>query len=248
MKVIIKNIAVEYADEGKGPVAVLLHGWQDDLHTFDLLAHELQGWRLVRMDLPGFGGSEVPPDTWNLDDYVDCVAAFIDKLGLQPSLLIGHSFGGRIAIKGVATRKLTPEKIVLIASAGVAHTATLRTQALKLAAKVGKAVTLVPPLIFWREQLRRKMYERAGSDFLSAGPLQAIFLSVIHEDLRSAAAEIDCPTLLIWGEHDRATPVSDARILAGLIKRATLKILPDASHFVHQEEPVKVAAYIKGFA
>ena len=120
MKTIAKNTVVEYTDEGQGPVLFFMHGWQDNLSTFEALKVILAAkYRIIRVDLPGFGYSGIPSAAWNLEDYVDCVAEFLAKNSISPEAVIGHSFGGRIAIKGIATGKIRTNKVVLIASAGV---------------------------------------------------------------------------------------------------------------------------------
>src|ERR1043166_6772182 len=100
MKVIVKGIATEYRDEGSGPIILMLHGWGDSLHSFDMLAQRLDpDCRILRLDLPGFGQSETPRGAWTLADYAEFVKAFCEKIGLVPDFLVGHSMGGRIIIK-----------------------------------------------------------------------------------------------------------------------------------------------------
>lgn len=248
MKVIVNNIALEYSDEGNGPVLLLLHGWQDSLATFASLVDNLgKDYRIVRLDLPGFGKSELPKTAWDLSDYINLVQNFITKLNLSVNVVIGHSFGGRITIKGTATKLLSAQKIVLIGSAGIAKTKTARTSLTRLITRLGSLIMYIPPLLFWRKRLRKKLYEMIGSDYLNAGPLQETFLKIINEDLSTYAATISLPTLLIWGAKDTATPLSDGQKLNHLIRQSQLEVFPDASHFVHQEQAQAVAQIIKAF-
>jgi len=248
MKVVIKNLATEYQDEGTGPVMLFLHGWQDDLHTFDPLVPPLSSTgRMIRLDLPGFGGSEMPKKAWNLDNYVQFVKDFIQKLNIQVDFLVGHSFGGRIVIKGLATKQLQADKAVLIASAGVSKNKKLRNLILKIIAKAGRAITYLPPLSFWREKIREKMYNKLDSDYISSGPLKGTLLKIISEDLSSSAENIKCPVLLIWGVDDVDTPLTDGKLLSKLIGGSELKVLNDADHMVHREKPQEVAGLIRKF-
>jgi pimeloyl-ACP methyl ester carboxylesterase len=248
MKVVVDDLAVEYQDEGQGPVMLFLHGWKDDLRTFDLLASDLmKRYHVVRLDLPGFGRSEAPATAWSLDNYVNLVTDFLEKMNIRPDYFVGHSFGGRVVIKGTATKKFHPKKIVLISSAGIAKTNTGRNQLFKGAAKLGKFFTAVPPLSSLRRPLRKKLYQAAGSDYLSAGPLTETYLSIIREDLSGAARHISVPSLLIWGSDDTITPLSDGKFLAQAIPGARLEILDGKSHFVHREAPEQVAELIKEF-
>src|SRR3989344_7345008 len=113
MKVIVDGLATEYKDEGSGPALLMLHGWMDTLSSFDAITKGLaDSHRIVRLDLPGFGGTEAPPDTWYISDFVSFVQHFIQKIGLDSYVLLGHSFGGRISIKGVGTGVLQPSRLV----------------------------------------------------------------------------------------------------------------------------------------
>jgi pimeloyl-ACP methyl ester carboxylesterase len=248
VKVIIDGIATEYQDSGQGPALLMLHGWKTNLHSFDDIASILvDRYRVVRLDLPGFGQTEMPGQSWSLSSYVKFVADFIEKLGLGDPYLVGHSFGGRIVIKGVATGKFHPCKVVLVASAGIAKTKSLRNQSFKVAAKIGKALTSIPPLTFVRDTLRSNLYALAGSDYLGAGDLRSVYLDVINEDLSKAAADVHVPTLLVWGSDDAETPLSDGKGLAAVIENSRLEVLQGKGHFVFQEEPAKVAQLMEEF-
>src|SRR3990167_9466285 len=155
MKIIIDNLAIEYTDEGVGPTLLMFHGWGDNLHTFDAIVQELSGYRIVRLDLPGFCRSERAEETWGVIEYARFVESFIKKIQIEPHTLIGHSFGGRIIIKGVGVGIFSPQKIVLIASAGVARKRTLKSMFFRMLAKLGKALTLIPPLSLYRGQIRK---------------------------------------------------------------------------------------------
>jgi len=247
MQTIVDNLAIQYADEGSGPAILMLHGWGDNLHTFDAIARELSGFRIVRLDLPGFGGSEKPTGTWGVVEYARFVQAFCKRLQVDPATLIGHSFGGRVIIKGVGAGIFAPQKIVLIASAGIAHQRTLKNTLLMLAAKVGKMLTLIPPFSMYRQQIRKKLYGSIGSDYFAAGSMKHIFLKVVAEDLLAYARKIRVPALLIWGTEDRSTPLDDGEKIRDAIADSRLEVLHGATHFVHQERPKEVATLIRTF-
>lgn len=248
MKTIVNNLAVEYTDEGRGPILLLLHGWKQDLHTFDALAGAfLPVHRVIRVDFPGFGGTEPPKEPWGVNEYGRFVQALCQKLGLAPDVLIGHSFGGRIALKSVAKRYLAPKKLILIGSAGFSNYKSLRNRLFQLAAKAGKAALLVFPASF-REKSRRRLYRSAGStDYLDAGVLKETFVKVTREDLGPHAANVEVPTLLIWGGADAETPLSYGIRLRDLIRSSRLEVIEGAGHFVYIEKPKEVAALIKAF-
>lgn len=248
MKLIVQNLATEYKDEGEGKTLLFLHGWQDSLSSFNQVAALLKDdYRIVSLDLPGFGATEAPKTTWELSNYIQFVQEFIAKLGIDASVIIGHSFGGRIAIKGVSEGKLRPTQIVLIGSAGFVKSNTLKNSVIKMLTKVVGFVMYIPPLLFIRTAMRKKLYKAIGSDYLDAGPLQKTFLNVIGEDLSVYASKIAVPTLLMWGSNDTQTPLKDGQILTALIPQSELKVIDKAGHFVHNEEPEEVSRMIKEF-
>lgn len=247
MKVIVGNLATEYQDEGTGSAFLMLHGWKDSLNTFDELVPLLPGYRIIRLDMPGFGGSDAPPSAWGVGEYVDFVQAFIEKLNVTPEIIVGHSFGGRVAIKGVGSGVLKPKKLVLIAAAGLARRRTLKNHLLAGFAKIGRVATSIPPLSLWQNTLRRKLYGALGSDYFAAGSLKETFKKVVSEDLSEYAAKITIPTLLVWGRDDASTPLSQAERIHELIERSQLDIVMNAGHFVHKEKPEEVANFIKMF-
>lgn len=247
MQIIVNTLATKYADEGSGITLLLLHGWGDSLHTFDALAREMPGFRIVRLDLPGFGGSEKPNSVWGVAEYALFVQAFCKKLRVEPQVLIGHSFGGRVIIKGAGEGILSPQKIILIASAGVAKKKTLKNILLMSFAKVGKLITLVPPFSLYRQTIRKKLYGAIGSDYFAAGSMGPTFIKVVTEDLLEYAKKIRIPALLIWGSDDRSTPLLDGKKINEAIIGSALEVITGATHFVHQERPQEVAALIQSF-
>jgi pimeloyl-ACP methyl ester carboxylesterase len=246
---IVDGVNVRFRDTGAGSVVLLLHGWGDTLATFDALIPELGDTRSVRLDLPGFGESEPPGPPWDVSRYAVFVRHFLDKLGIaEPDVLVGHSFGGRIAIKGIASGILKPKHLILIASAGAAAQGGARRRVFSFFAKTGKFLTAFPPLSFFRERLREQLYRLAGSvDCLQAGLMRETFLKIISENLVADAAKMHVPTILVWGERDTETPLAEARVLEKAMANARLAIIPGAGHFVHRDLPKETAREIHAF-
>lgn len=248
MKTIINNLAVEYTDEGQGPVILMLHGWMDRLEGFNALTERLTpNYRVVRLDLPGFGRSETPHDVWGIGEYVNFVQQFIRKLEVPVYALVGHSFGGRITIKGVGSGVLDPSRVVLLDSAGLVQRTLFRNRVLKLVAKAGKLLTRIPPFSLWRRSLRKRLYERLGSDYFAAGALSDIYLKVIAEDLAEYAKNITKPTLIVWGSNDATTPLADGTRLHAMIRDSAFHILEGLGHSPHREKPDEVARLMRDF-
>lgn len=246
MKIIINNLVTEYDDQGQGPLVLMLHGWGNDLHSFDRLSEKLKSkYRVVRLDLPGFGGTQRPA-RWILDDYIDFVISFLQKMNLEPEVLLGHSFGGRIIIKGVGQNRFKPRKIVMISPAGVSLFKS-RRKLLGFLSKIGSLVLFVPPFLFWRQKIKRLFYKLIRSDYDESGPMKEIFGAVVGEDLTPFARAVSLPTLLVWGESDQTTPLSDGKLLHTLMTNSKLETIKEVGHFAHIEKSEEVVKLIEQF-
>lgn len=247
---VIDGQLVNYTDEGKGKVVVLLHGWGQNAKNFDELAAVLKNkFRVVRFDFPGFGSSPQPQTDWHVEDYSRFTAAFLEKLKIESvHTFIGHSFGGRVIIKGFSTKLLTADKVVMIGAAGPKPSQEFRKFIFKVIAKVGKAATSLPGLKRQQASLRRRLYQAAGSaDYLTAESMRKIFLNTVNEDLLPEVSAIQKPVLMIWGEKDQEVPLSQARQMKEKLSNAKLVVIPGAGHFVHTDEPETVAREIGAF-
>jgi pimeloyl-ACP methyl ester carboxylesterase len=250
MQIMVNGQLIQYRDEGKGHAILMLHGWGSNLATFDTLANHLsKRFRVVRLDLPGFGGSPRPTDNWGVGDYARQVRDVTSKLRIDKLYaIIGHSFGGRVIIKGIAESYFHPQKVVLIGTAGVKPPKSIKKSAYAVVAKAGKAITMVPGLKSLRRVLRKKLYEAAGaSDYLNAGAMQKIFLNTIDEDLLPLVHTITQPALLIWGENDNETPLTDARRIMRELPDGQLIVIPQAGHFVYSDDAVAVDKALDAF-
>jgi pimeloyl-ACP methyl ester carboxylesterase len=250
MNILVEGQLVEYRDEGKGRTVVLLHGWGLSLTTFkDLSAHLSNKFRVISLDLPGFGASPKPTSDWGAEEYATFVEAFVKKLKLDSVYTyIGHSFGGRIIIRGSADGLLLSEKVVLIDTAGIKPTKTPWKTFYGILAKTGKIVTALPGLRSWRESLRKKLYNATGtSDYLQSGDMKQIFLKIINEDLLPYVHLIKQPTLIIWGERDYVTPLSDAQAIKDELPNGRLVVIPDAGHFPYLDDLEAVKKELDAF-
>ena len=148
MTIAVNGIKINYKMVGTGETVLFLHGWGSNIELFDrLMTAVSEKYTALALDMPGFGGSEEPPEPWGVDDYVNFVNAFLDQLGVKPVCLIGHSFGGRIMIKELSGNLIpSVNKAVFIDSAGIKPKKSLK-QKLSLACyKVGKAVLSFKPV------------------------------------------------------------------------------------------------------
>lgn len=248
MNIIVQNLVTNYHLQGKGKTVVILHGWGDNMRGLLTLQSTLaKQYQILAVDLPGFGGTQPPKQTWGLDEYAQFVADVLGKLELKDVYaIIGHSNGGAIAIRGIATGVLHPSRLVLLAAAGIRSTQSTQKFAIKLLTKAGKVAT------FWlparqKQRLRTSLYRSVGSDMLVVPELQETFKKTVSQDVQADAQKISIPTMLIYGLQDDAAPVDYGRTYHSLIQNSTLLEVDDAGHFVHLDQPEKVTKTIQEF-
>jgi pimeloyl-ACP methyl ester carboxylesterase len=249
MQIVVDGLLIHYELPGlaKGKLILLLHGYGDSSRGFATLHQQLsQDHSVLSLDLPGFGASQPPKEVWDLDNYGDFLRSFFTKLELpQPDTVIGHSNGGALAIRAIATGKLNPKKLVLIASAGIRNNQKFKRFILKIIAKTGNIATVWMPGRY-RQALRKRLYGVAGSDQDVVPELKETFRKIVRQDVQKDARQLNVDTLLIYGRNDRAVPLADGKLYNQLIKNSRLEVL-DAGHFVHADRPDEVYKLIEGF-
>ena len=235
---IVHGVNVNYIQYGKGPDIVLLHGWGQNIEMMQFLGDPLSSkYRITILDFPGFGKSEEPKEAWDIKDYRDMLHELVEKLKIKNPTVIGHSFGGRVAICYAA--KYEVNKVVLFGSpcVRVKKELSLKEKTLKRAKKL-------PGMKKIAELAKNYIGSR---DYKAASPImREILVNTVNEDLSSYAKEITAPTLLIWGEQDEEAPVSEARLLEKLLKDGALIVLP-GTHYAYIENLNQVLKIINKF-
>ncbi len=247
MQVVVDSLLTEYVRAGRGATVLVLHGWGDSSKGWrDFTTKLSEHFDVVVPDLPGFGGTEAPPEDWGLNEYTEFVAGFIKKVRLKVYAIVAHSNGGAIVLRGISRGFFTPEKLVLLDSAGIRNQYKGRTRVVRYITKTGKFITKPLPSNV-KKRLRRKVYSSVGSDMLVVERLQDVFKRVVTDDVQADAAKVAVPTLLLYGEDDLATPVHYGRLLHNLIAGSRFEIIAGAGHFVHLDKPEAVMHYIQDF-
>ena len=241
MNIILNGISVNYYDRGsRNDNGVLfLHGWGTDFSSFrtflDRISEPGNGYRVCAPDLPGFGQSEEPSCAWGVDDYANFALDFLAERGIKSAVLIGHSFGGSVAVKLAARKNLPLEilKMILVDSAGIRRKKTAGQTTRALLYKTAKRVISIGPVQKKFPGLLEKWRKKMGSeDYRNASPrMRECLVKALSEDLTPCLPLISCPTLLIWGENDAATPLEHAKIMEKLIPGAGLVVLKNAGHY-----------------
>ena len=238
MKIKIQGLDVNYIQYGEGKDIVLLHGWGQNIEMMKPLGDNFKDrFRITILDFPGFGESEEPKETWNIDKYSNLLEDFLKELKIKKPIVIGHSFGGRVAIRFSARNPI--EKLVLFGSP------CIRVQEeLSLSVKFLKKLKTLPGMNNLGEYMKKYIGSR---DYKAASPImRQTLVEVVNEDLSKYAREIEEPTLLIWGEHDTEAPVGDAKELEKIMIDAALIVLP-GTHYAYLENLNQVVNILNNF-
>lgn len=248
MQVVVNDLLTNYQLQGKGKLVLLLHGWGDSSAGSLALQQALATqYTVLAPDLPGFGKTQAPPTGWDLDDYAVFVQALLEKLGHQELYaVIGHSNGGAIAIRAIATNKLQPQKLVLMAAAGIRSGQTWRRVLLQVLAKTGNLASIGLPERY-RNNLKRQLYKSAGSDLLAVEGMEETFKKTVRQDVQADAKTITQPTLLLFAEKDEAVPIYMARRYEELLPNSQLHLVAGAGHFVHLDAPDETLKTVEEF-
>ena len=234
--------------EGEGLPVILMHGWGCNHSTLTSIEQQLsQGFKVYNVDFPGFGSSDEPTSVWGVEEYTRLIEDFARQEHIENPILLGHSFGGRVGILFASRNKV--RKLILVDAAGVKPRRSLRYYYKVYSYKAVKHVLL----FFLGKQrgeaaLNRYRAKVGSSDYSSASPMmRAILSKVVNEDLTGVMPGIACPTLLIWGANDTATPLSDAKTMEKLIPDAGLVSFDGVGHYSFLENPFQFAAVLKSF-
>ncbi len=246
----VKGLKIEYTEMGKGSPVLLLHGWGSSFAVYSRIMASLSDrCRVVAVNFPGCGESETMKEPWSLEDYCDFCLEFMQNTGLHNPILIGHSHGGRVILKMTAERQVNPPKIVLLDSAGLIPKKSFKQKFRAKSFKAIKKALTLPVIKNYSEGLLEKARNYYGSADYNAAPevLRKTLVSLVNTDLRDILPNIPCPSLLIWGDCDTATPLDDAKIMESLIPDAGLCVLKGTGHYSFCEKPYEAEAILKSF-
>jgi pimeloyl-ACP methyl ester carboxylesterase len=227
---------------------IILHGWgslkERWLEVKSLVSQDIN---VVVMDLPGFKKETELSRVLDLDDYVDWFKEFAQEFD-EPFFLLGHSFGGRIAIKFAAENPERLKGLILVSSAGIIPKKKFSRNIVSKTAQFGKVFSFVPFYKLFRKGFYKYILRR--TDYIQAEKLPYLketFKNVIKEDLRQYFSKIKTRCLIVWGDKDDMTPLSDGRLMAQEIPNSRLEILRGIGHFPYTQNPKLLAKKIRKF-
>jgi pimeloyl-ACP methyl ester carboxylesterase len=187
----------------------------------------IEGLDAIALDLPGFGASPPPPDAWGAAAYADAIEPIMREEFAEPAVVLGHSFGGRVAVCLAATH---PEHVRAIVLAGVP---LLRRRAVRrppAAYRMLRALHRARMVSDGRMEWARLRY--GSRDYRAAtGVMRGVLVRAVNESYENELRSIRCPVELVWGGADIEVPVEVAERAAELLSNARLTVIHDADHF-----------------
>ena len=235
----IRNIESNYIQYGseKGKDIVLLHGWGQNIEMMMPLGNNLPNYHITIVDFPGFGKSSEPKTSYTIYDYVEWLEELLKQLNIHKPIIMGHSFGGRVAILYASRNPV--EKLVLFGAPCIRH------EHKSLKESILKSIKKMPGMNKLGEYAKKYI---GSPDYRNASPImRETLVNVINEDLSNYAKKIECPTLLIWGTNDTEAPIEDARELESLLIDGGLVELPGLTHYAYLEALPQVINILTNF-
>ncbi len=221
MYFVFKKRKVYYDVVGSGKPLLFLHGWGCDTNTFSIQREYFSKKRTcIFLDFSGFSKSELPKNPMTVSDYKDEVIALLDRLNIDKTDILAHSFGGRVAFKLMSENPERVNSAVLVSPAGLKTRKSIKTLLKIFAYKAKKA-------LFKAKILSEKALQNAGSPDYRGLPLvmKETFKLVISENLKKHIKNINKPVFLIYGIKDKEVLPKTVKKIHKFIKSSDIKAL-----------------------
>ncbi len=229
---------------------LILPGWEGSKKTWENFIKLAQkDFEVYCLELPCFGNEPCPNEIWGVENYADFVKQKITNLSLNKPILLGHSFGGQVAVYLAAKEPQLISKLILSGAAAIRPKLNLKRFIFGSLAKIGKIFFSLPLIKNLGAPARKLLYKLADSpDFGQiSGVKREICKKVLRQDLTEDLKKINTPTLIVWGSLDSYVPLSSGEKIAGLIKNSRLEIINGGKHGLHLQMPEKLYEIVKNF-
>lgn len=237
------GLGLEYAERGRGPAVLFLHGYTDSWLSFDPVVRRLPGdVRALALTQRGHGDSDRPASGYRVEDFATDVVRFMDATGVPQAALVGHSMGSLVAQAVAVAHPDRVSRLVLVGSATSFDSPVAR----ELERAVGEL----------RDPIPRAFVAEFQASTVHRPIPEAVFAALVDESLKMPAriwrevmagilayradarlARITVPTLLVWGDRDALSPRAEQERLRATIPGATLAVYEATGHAPHWEEP-----------
>ncbi len=249
-KIIIQEQEVYFKVSGEGQPILILHGWGGSSDSWKKVQEMLsRDFKVFCPDLPGFGKSKTPCEVWGVSSYAQWVLDFMESQKLKKVALLGHSFGGRVAIKFAYYYPEKVQSLILCNSAGLKIKPSLKRRLVLCFVGFFKLIFGITFISKIKEEFKEMFYFTiANTDYGKANAMmKEIMKKVIQEDLFRYLSKIKARTLIIWGAKDKVVPLSHGKVFEEKIEGSQLEILPKEAHSPHLKSPEKVTDLILSF-
>ena len=232
------NINYERLGNKRGQPLVLLHGWGQNIQMMKMIGEKYPKNDVVIVDFPGHGKSDEPKELWTLDDFTDMVHELLKSLKIKKPILIGHSFGGKVAL--IYASKYDVKKLILFGSPF-----KIKKNPKSLKVKILKAIKNLPGMEKVAEYAKKHM---GSEDYRNASPIMRdILVNHVNTDITEKVKKIICPTIIIWGDNDQAVPIADAYELSNYIKDSAVIKYDGCTHYAYLERLGQTISIIDSF-
>jgi pimeloyl-ACP methyl ester carboxylesterase len=260
---------VNVIELGSGPPVVFIHGlsgsWQNWLEQLPVFARE---HRVVALDLPGFGASEMPEEEISIAGYARTVDAIFDAVGIDSAAVVGNSMGGFIGAELAIAYPARVERLVLVSAAGLTIEHQRDERALAVLRTVDKRLAAYAAWLGSRsDELARRPRTRRLIFGLVAHRPERLPAPLVAEQIRGSGkpgfipaldaltgypirdrlGEIACPTLIVWGAEDKLVPAGDADEFERLIPNARKVVWAQTGHLAMLERPAAFNRLVAAF-
>lgn len=215
---------MEFVVENSGRINIIfLHGWGADYSSFYFFKDLLNDYKLHFASLDGFGGVSAPTDP-TIAGYASRLQNYIKNNNLKNIILVGHSFGGRVALEYASKNQLLG--LVLVDSAGIRPRFSLKKHYKKIKYKIAKW------LVRHNLASEQSLSKFGSSDYKQASEqMKLVLKSCVNYNQKPLLRHINVPTLIVWGQNDKDTPIYMANTLHNHIKNSKLVVLKNCGHF-----------------
>jgi pimeloyl-ACP methyl ester carboxylesterase len=263
---------LSYQDLGPvdGPVVLLIHGMVSDSTTWHRAAEQLaeRGHRVLAPDLLGHGNSDKPEDGYELADFADSLATLLTELDARQATVVGHSFGGAVAMQLAYGHPELVRRLVLVSAGGLGRRVHPVLRAATLPGAHGLVRLVVnsrTAALYSRPRLHRSLrlspdaianLGRAGRGLASPPARMAFFqtlkMAIDPFGQRGSLLELDhvqldLPTLIVWSERDPVVPVAHAHETHAHLRNSTLEIFPGSTHQPHHHSAQRFVQVLSDF-
>ena len=238
------GLKVYYEKIGKGIPIIFLHGWGCSTETFKVVAKDIvEKYTVYLIDFPGFGRSIEPDFIINIKGMADLLNSFICDLNIVNPIIVGHSYGGRVAGE-YASKNENISKLILIDSAGIKRFKFNKFFKIKIYKFKKWFYKVTKRLMKYNE-----LISKSGSvDYINSSFIKKkMLVEAVNYDQKKVFAKVRCETLLLWGEKDYSTPLKDGIKISKLIKNSDIVIIPSAGHFPFIENYSYFIKVLKSF-